>query len=133
MVGSFFLYKRMLAEQDLNSDWWNIEFKDITFPTVKTGQKSSLSLLSEDGARSGKSSALRTVTQFSSHSLISASGKFDSVLVGAYKGVKIAYKPLHVKKIDINRRMLNEFRQVCYVIHFQFSITNAPLTSVVSH
>lgn len=109
--------KRLRSEQDLASNWWNIDYNEIKFPNLKGGAKSSLSQLTTSDdyqmTKSGKTSSLRATTQLSiGTSLISAAGQFDSVLVGSWRGIKVAYKPLVIKRITMNRRMLIEFRQV---------------------
>ncbi len=48
----------------------------------------------------------------SSRLQVSAAGQFDSVIVGSWRGIKVAYKPLNIKRITMNRKMLVEFRQV---------------------
>jgi len=109
--------KRLRSEADLASSWWSIEYNEIEFPNVKGGAKSSMSQLTTSDdfqvTKSGKTSSLRAHTQMSTGtSLISAAGQFDSVLVGGWRGIKVAYKPLVIKRITMNRRMLIEFRQV---------------------
>ena len=110
---SLFAYKKIKLEQDLNDNWWRVSYEDIKFPNqAKSGHKSAMSLtLSEtDGYQSGKTSSLRIGSV--GHSLISAAGEFDSVFVGVYKGVKIAFKPLQIKKLLIARQILVEIKQV---------------------
>ena len=125
-IGGMFAWQKIQSEKDLDSNWWNIEYKEITFPRSKaksrTTTSASMFTISDDGqsivnghtgGQSGKSSAMRANTQQSmATSLVSAAGQFDSVLVGLFRGIKIAYKPLEIKRITINRKMLFEFRQV---------------------
>ncbi|OTF73255.1 hypothetical protein BLA29_011907, partial [Euroglyphus maynei] len=104
-------------EQDLNDNWWRIVYEDIKFPSqAKSGAKSALSLVSEtDGYQSGKASSLRIGSI--GHSLISAAGELDTVQVGVYKGLKIAFKPLQIKKLVITRQLLVEIKQMRDLTH----------------
>lgn len=109
-----FAYKKIKLEQDLNDNWWKVSYDDILFPNqAKSGHKSAMSLtISEtDGYQSGKTSSLKIGGSIG-HSLISASGEIDTVNVGAYKGIKIAFKPLQIKKLVVNRQLLVEIKQV---------------------
>lgn len=113
LILSFFAYKKIKLEQDLSDNWWKVAYEDIIFPNAaKAGHKSAMSLtLSEtDGYQSGKTSSLRIGSI--GHSLISAAGEIDTVHVGSYRGIKIAYKPLQVKRIIISRQLLVEIKQV---------------------
>lgn len=117
LVVSFFTLKKIKLEQDLNDNWWKIGYDEILFPNVQAnksaaGHKSALSLtMSEtEGYQSGKTSSLRTGSV--GHSLVSAAGVIDSVFVGVYKGIKIAFKPLNIKKLFINRQLLVEIKLV---------------------
>ena len=97
----------------MNDNWWRVSYEDILFPNqAKTGHKSAMSLtLSEtDGYQSGKTSSLRVGSI--GHSLISAAGELDTVNVGLYKGVKVAFKPLNIKRLVINRQLLVEVKMV---------------------
>ena len=114
LVISLFAYKKIKLEQDLNDNWWKIPYEDIIFPNLaKSGHKSAMSLtLSEtDGYQSGKTSSLKIGGSIG-HSLISAAGEIDSVNVGLYKGLKIAFKPLNIKRLMISRQLLMEVKQV---------------------
>lgn len=117
LIVAVFVFKKVRLEQHLNDNWWKVNYDEIFFPNLnKSGHKSAMSLtLSEtegyqSGFQSGKTSSLRVGSI--GHSLISAAGELDTVNVGLYKGVKIAYKPLQVKKITINRQLLIELKQV---------------------
>jgi hypothetical protein len=115
LIVTFFLLKKMKLESDLADDWWRIKYEDIIFPEVvaKSGRKSVLSLaVSEtEGFVSGKTSSARVPSVV--NSLMSAAGVIDSVLVGIYKGIKVAVKPLNIKKINLSRSLLFELKQVC--------------------
>lgn len=114
IIASFFIYKKIKLEQNLNDNWWRISYDEILFPNLnKSGNKSAMSLttMSEtEGYQSGKTSSLRIGSI--GHSLISAAGELDTVNVGLYKGIKIAFKPLAIKKINLNRQLLLELKQV---------------------
>src|SRR5699024_9173018 len=113
--------KKLKSEKDLASNWWNIEYKEITFPRLEARAKSSASQLTtldnggmQSEMRSGKTSTLRATTQMSlATSLVSAAGQLDSVIVGLCRGNKVAYKPLDIAKVNVTRKVLIEFRQVC--------------------
>ncbi len=115
LIVTFFVLKKMKLESDLADDWWRIKYEDIIFPEVvaKSGHKSVLSLtVSEtEGFVSGKTSSARVPSVV--NSLMSAAGVIDSVLVGIYKGIKVAVKPLNIKKINLSRSLLFELKQVC--------------------
>nr|XP_027204126.1 atrial natriuretic peptide receptor 1-like [Dermatophagoides pteronyssinus] len=117
LIISFFSYKKIKMEQDLNDNWWRVAYEDIIFPSqAKSGAKSALSLVSEtDGYQSGKASSLRIGSI--GHSLISAAGELDTVHVGVYKGLKVAFKPLQIKKMIISRQMLVEIKQMRDLTH----------------
>ena len=118
LITGLLVFRKIKSEQDLNSSWWIVDYKEIIFPQQKGGQKSSLSNIttSEDGFTSGKNSSMlptRATTKMSNaNSLISAAGQFDSVLVGSYRGIKVAFKPLELKRIARTRKLLLELRQV---------------------
>ena len=67
----WFVLQRIRSEADLASDWWQLDYNEIIFPTHRGGaggNKSSLSQLttSDDFAmRSGKASSNRAHTQMS--------------------------------------------------------------------
>lgn len=86
----------------------------MKFPetVAKSGQKSVLSLnYSEtDGFVSGKTSTNRAMSVV--NSLVSAAGVIDSVLLAYYKGIKVAVKPLNVKKLTITRELLQDIKLV---------------------
>lgn len=122
-ISALFVLRKIRSESDLNSNWWNIDYNEIIFPNRGGGggAKSSLSQLTattdDPGlgtARTRSALTCRTMSAASLglQSLVSAAGQFDSVLVGLYRGVKIAYKPLLVKRLTMSRKMLMEFRQV---------------------
>ena len=114
---SLFAYKKIKLEQDLNDNWWKIAYDDIIFPNqAKSGHKSAMSLtISEtDGYQSGKTSSLRIGSV--GHSLISAAGELDTITVGSYKGIKIAFKPLQIKKLVMSRQLLMEIKQVLLLL-----------------
>lgn len=116
---AYFAYRKIKLEQNLNDSWWKVSFDDIVFPKQnKSGIKSSMSIISDtDGCISGKASSLRVGSI--GHSLVSAAGELDTVQVGVYKGVKIAYKQLQIKKLVINRSLLMEIKQVKNKISFK--------------
>lgn len=119
LIIAFIAYKKIKLEQDLNDSWWRVSYEDILFPNTKSGHKSALSLTTvsdTDGYQSGKASSLRIGGSIG-HSLMSAAGEFDTINVGMYKGIKIAYKPLQVKKLILNRQMLVEIKQVSLFVN----------------
>ncbi|KAH9493958.1 Nitrogen permease regulator 2 [Dermatophagoides farinae] len=117
LIISFFAYKKIKMEQDLNDNWWRVVYEDIIFPNqAKSGAKSALSLASDnDGYQSGKASSLRIGSI--GHSLLSAAGELDTVHVGIYKGLKIAFKPLQIKKLAMSRQLLVEIKQMRDLTH----------------
>jgi hypothetical protein len=101
-------YKKLKLESQLNDFWWKIKYEDILFPENLKGHKSSVSLaLSENmstGFVSGRTSnSTKTGGVSVMNSLISAQNNLDGVMVGVYKGVKVAVKPLNVKKLHVTR------------------------------
>ena len=80
---------------------------------AKSGQKSVLSLNYSDteGFVSGKTSTNRALSVV--NSLVSAAGVIDSVLLGYYKGIKVAVKPLNIKRLAITRQLLQDLKLVC--------------------
>ncbi|XP_017461476.1 PREDICTED: atrial natriuretic peptide receptor 1-like, partial [Rhagoletis zephyria] len=117
---SLFVYKKIRLEQDLNDNWWKISYEDINFVHQRGaggGHKSAMSMATSetDGYQSGKTSSLKAGSI--GHSLISAAGELDTVLVGIYKGVRIAFKPLNIKRLMINRQLLMEVKQMKDILH----------------
>jgi len=116
LVATFLVLKKLKLESDLTDNWWKINYEDIIFPenVAKSGQKSVLSLTASEteGFVSGKTSSNRVPSVV--NSLISAAGIVDSVMIGIYKGIKIAFKPLEIKKIHLSRELLLELKQVLF-------------------
>src|SRR5581483_11011292 len=118
-IVSFFVYRKLKLEAELNDYWWKIKYEDILFPENLKGNKSTISITgSESGLSDGFVSHVSGRTSGSTkgpsvmNSLISAQNNLDGVLVGMYKGVKVAVKPLNVKKLHLGREMLCELKQV---------------------
>lgn len=119
---AYLIIRRIKSENNLHSDWWIVIYDHIEFPVEQMGKKSSLSFAtSETGYSSGKASSMRSATQMSkgTFSLFSSYGLFGPVQVGIYKGLKIAFKPLDINKITINRQLLVELDMV-----FLLSVVN---------
>ena len=118
-IVSFYVYRRLKLEAELNDNWWKIKWEDINFPENLKGHKSATSMgSSTDGftstlgksQASGKTSSLKDTSIL--NSLVSAGANMDGILVGTYKGIRVAVKPITVKKLHISRQMLIELKQV---------------------
>jgi hypothetical protein len=128
-IVSFFVYKKLKLEAALNDYWWKIKYEDILFPENLKGNKSTISItLSESGLSDGglvshvsgrTSGSTKGVSVM--NSLISAQNNLDGVLVGIYRGVKVAVKPLNVKKLHLGREMLCELKLVLILSYFKNS------------
>ncbi|KPM04974.1 atrial natriuretic peptide receptor 1-like protein [Sarcoptes scabiei] len=113
-----FIFKKIKLEQDLNDNWWRINYNDLVFPSMagRSGHKSEMSLISDtDGYLSGKASSVKVGSI--GHSLISAAGEVDSVHVCVYKGLKTAFKPLKIQKLTVTRSLLVEIKQMRDITH----------------
>ena len=82
----------------------------------------SLTFSETDGyAASGKASTAKVGSV--GNSLVSAAGVIDSVLVASYKGIRVAVKPLKIKRLNLSRELLQELKSVwiliilCYVLY----------------
>jgi hypothetical protein len=99
---SLFVYKKLKLESELNDYWWKIKYEDILFPENLKGNKSIISLTSESGLSSGRTSKT-SKGQSVMNSVLSAQNNLDGILVGIYRGVKVAVKPLAVKRLHVGR------------------------------
>nr|XP_027201054.1 atrial natriuretic peptide receptor 1-like isoform X2 [Dermatophagoides pteronyssinus] len=120
-IAAYLIIKKIRSENDLHSNWWQVHYEEITFPNEQAGKKSSLSIgtFDGDGTKSDRTSVMtRSVTQVSAtHSLTSAFGRLGPVLVGYCRGLRVAYKPLDIKKLSINRKMLIELTNMRDLMH----------------
>ncbi|OTF80151.1 Guanylate cyclase-like protein, partial [Euroglyphus maynei] len=118
---AYLIIKKIRSENDLHSNWWQVHYEEIKFPNEQAGKKSSLSIgtFDGDGGKSDRTSVMtRSVTQISAtHSLTSAYGRLGPVLVGHFRGLRIAYKPLDIKKLSISRKMLIELTDMRNLLH----------------
>ncbi|CAG2105323.1 unnamed protein product, partial [Medioppia subpectinata] len=113
---------------DLADLWWKVCYDDIIFPehVIKSRQSGGKSVLSlnpseiDEYAASGKASTAKVPSVV--NSLISAAGVIDSVLIGVYKGIKVAVKPLNVKRINLSRELLQELKFVLILMPFLYHI-----------
>ncbi|XP_054160518.1 atrial natriuretic peptide receptor 1-like isoform X2 [Oppia nitens] len=125
MVGiivTFFVSKKLKFESELADLWWKVNYDDIIFPehVIKSrasGQKSVMSLnySDTDGFVSGKTSTNKAPSVV--NSLISAGGVIDSVLIGTYKGIKVAVKPLNINRLNLSRELLHELKSMRELTH----------------
>ncbi|XP_049524933.1 atrial natriuretic peptide receptor 1 [Dermacentor silvarum] len=86
-ISAFFIIKKLQYESQLNDQWWKITWDDITLPG-KSLSKSRVSLPSHN----------------------------DSSLA-SQPGIRVAIKPLNVKKIHVNRQLLAEIKLIHDLTH----------------
>ena len=121
-AAAYFIIRKIKSENDLHSNWWQVHYEEIKFPNEQAGKKSSLSTGTFEGdgtTKSDKTSVMtRSVTQVSAtHSLNSAYGRSGPVLVGHFRGIRIAFKSLNIKKLSIGRKLLIELTNMRDLLH----------------
>ncbi|KAG5890712.1 hypothetical protein JTB14_016542 [Gonioctena quinquepunctata] len=103
-------YKHMKAAADLNNMSWRIRPEEVHLESGKTfGSKLAIQKLSETY---GLTSCRASITSCNS---LQATKIFTTV--GVYRGSRVAIKKIIRKKVDINKKLLWEIKQVRDVTH----------------
>jgi len=140
-IAAGLIYRKIRFEQDLADCWWKVRWEDIQFVTRADGKRSQVSLGVSDGSIM-MSAKLSSQTNTRASSMVSSSSwcSFDDpsnsvtiyfisqassrnstlaavngVLVGNYRGIRVAIKELQLKKFHLSRTLLCEFKLVCKV------------------
>nr|XP_037279900.1 atrial natriuretic peptide receptor 1-like [Rhipicephalus microplus] len=112
-ISAFFIIKKIQYESQLNDQWWKISWDDITLPG-KALSKSRLSIPSHnDSSMASQASYMKSTSNVSTLQGLKISG----VQLGTVKGIRVAIKPLDVKKIHVNRQLLAEIKMVHDLTH----------------
>lgn len=115
IIVSLLVYRKLKLESELADYWWKVKYEDIFFPQLtKSGNKSAVSLaMSESSFGAARSQAASTAKAPSVvNSLATAASNINGVNLGIYRGIKVAVKPLNMKRVHVNRELLVEFKLV---------------------
>ncbi|XP_045460026.1 atrial natriuretic peptide receptor 1 [Harmonia axyridis] len=106
----FIICKHMKKTADLNNMSWRIRPEDIILERGKSfGSKLALQKLNEFGITSGRASITSSTSFQTSTKLFTT--------IGIYKGSCVAIKKITKKKVEINKKLLWEIKQVRDVTH----------------
>ncbi|XP_018495299.2 atrial natriuretic peptide receptor 1-like [Galendromus occidentalis] len=110
------IIRKVKYESQLADTWWKISYEDLIFPD-KNVSKSRSSLPSQGDSIATRSSASRS--NFKSTSNVSTLNNLNlsGISVATYKQIRVAVKPLEMKKIHINRKLLMEMKEVHDLTH----------------
>ena len=119
LAAAFLLvYKKMVLEAELNDSWWNVKWEEIRFAEKQnSGLRKSTASLGSASRASLSTTGYTTLTAASTGSAASSMNttcaNISGVLVGMYKGVKVAIKELeNLQKLHVDRELLMEIKQV---------------------
>ncbi|CAN7939316.1 unnamed protein product, partial [Ixodes hexagonus] len=104
-------FRKLQYESQLNAQWWKISWDDIILPGK---------LLDNNGSNNpSHNSSLASQSYMKSTSNVSTLQmlKISGIQLGTVKGIRVAIKPLNVKKIHINRQLLMELKMVHDLTH----------------
>ncbi|XP_067144497.1 atrial natriuretic peptide receptor 1-like isoform X1 [Centruroides vittatus] len=104
VVIGLLLYRRMKLESELTSMWWKVKWNEIVFSHPST--KSSTSINVEEITQKDDVSGSVEIPNYK-----------KTMSVGYFKGMKVAVKPLNIRKLHITRKLLLEFKQLRDVTH----------------
>ncbi|CAN8013663.1 unnamed protein product, partial [Ixodes persulcatus] len=110
-IAGFFIIKKLQYESQLNAQWWKVSWDDITLPgkLLDNGSGNNPSQHSSLASQS----YLKSTSNVSTLQILKISG----IQLGTVKGIRVAIKPLNVKKLHVNRQLLMEMKMVHDLTH----------------
>ncbi|RWS01056.1 atrial natriuretic peptide receptor 1-like protein, partial [Dinothrombium tinctorium] len=113
---SFLLYKKIKLETDLANNWWKVKWEEIAFPSHAV-RKSTTSLgVSEVSFGTKQSSGRQSMTSMQS-SMNTTAQNITGILVGYYKGIKVAVKQLNIQQFEMTREILLDLKYMRDITH----------------
>ncbi|OQR67817.1 atrial natriuretic peptide receptor 1-like, partial [Tropilaelaps mercedesae] len=109
--------RKLKYESELADTWWKVNYEDLIFPDKNTNK--SRGSLPSQGETSIASRSSASQSNFKSTSNVSTLNNLNlsGISVATYKQVRVAVKPLEMKKLHINRRLLMEMKEVHDLTH----------------
>ncbi|KAI1289814.1 Atrial natriuretic peptide receptor 1 [Halotydeus destructor] len=104
-MAAFIVYRKLIFEANLNDSWWQVDWQEIHFAD-KGGRKSSV-------APSESSSDTPRATGTSQGSSRNSNyTDVQGVLIGHFRGLRVAVKELSIRKVTLNRQLLLEIKMM---------------------